>query len=122
MKPVLQLVLLLALLIFGWLMLASTQFYQSLNQQVRYQPNLPMTFAHTDHAKQQCLQCHHNFGDNTGSGLCLDCHVREMQTSLKLEEQFHGLCRGCHEEKLLAGEAHGPVRACADCHIADIER
>ena len=81
--------------------------------------NLPMTFAHAAHAKQQCVACHHNYQDNTGQGLCLDCHKTEAKISFKMRDQFHGLCMGCHLEKRAAGEPGGPLRSCKDCHTVD---
>ena len=35
---------------------------------------LPLTFAHADHRSVNCIDCHHNFADTTGQGLCLACH------------------------------------------------
>ncbi len=81
---------------------------------------LPMTFAHSDHAKQACIDCHHNYSDNTGSGPCLVCHQTEPEIAVNLEQQFHALCMGCHEEKQLAGEKYGPLRRCLDCHQEDV--
>ena len=81
--------------------------------------NLPMTFAHADHAKQQCIACHHNYQDGTGQGLCLDCHRTDQEIAFKMRDQFHALCMGCHIEKRAAGESGGPLRSCKDCHTAD---
>ncbi len=36
-----------------------------------------------------------------------------------LENQFHDLCRGCHEEKAALGEDGGPPRECMACHLGD---
>lgn len=80
---------------------------------------LAVNFAHADHIEQNCISCHHNFVDDSGSGTCFDCHMTDPEVSSIIEDQFHTLCRGCHEEKLLAGEAHGPTRRCISCHIAD---
>lgn len=33
-----------------------------------------------------------------------------------VEEQFHGLCMGCHTEKQHKNENLGPMRDCARCH------
>ena len=29
-------------------------------------PILPMTFAHADHPTENCIDCHHNYNDDTG--------------------------------------------------------
>lgn len=80
---------------------------------------LPMTFAHINHAGENCLDCHHNYNDTTGSGLCMSCHVTDQDIRPLLETQFHDLCLGCHEDKQLAGEDGGPTRVCVDCHLDD---
>lgn len=85
----------------------------------RARPLLPLTFAHADHLEVTCVACHHNFLDDTGQGLCFDCHKTDRSVSHLIETQFHDLCRGCHVEKQLAGEDGGPLRACLDCHVAD---
>ena len=80
---------------------------------------LPMTFAHADHSEQNCLLCHHNFKDDTGSGTCIICHQTDPSVNLLIKEQFHGLCMGCHTEKNSEGEPAGPLRVCDDCHTQD---
>jgi hypothetical protein len=80
---------------------------------------LAMTFAHADHAKQQCVACHHNYQDGTGQGLCLACHRSEPAIASKMRTQFHDLCMGCHTEKRSEGEESGPLRSCKGCHTAD---
>ncbi len=80
---------------------------------------LPMSFAHTDHAKENCIDCHHNYVDDTGGGLCMTCHVTDPKISPLLEKQFHGLCRGCHAEKAAQGIDGGPPRQCMACHTGD---
>ncbi len=80
---------------------------------------LPMNFAHLDHAPVNCVTCHHNYIDDTGGGLCMNCHVSDQRIWPLLEKQFHGLCRGCHEEKAALGETSGPPRRCVACHIGD---
>lgn len=82
-------------------------------------PILPMSFAHADHITENCILCHHNYVDDTGGGLCMNCHVTDASVWPLLEEQFHGLCRGCHEDKAALGEAGGPPRRCIDCHRGD---
>lgn len=80
---------------------------------------LPMNFAHEDHVPVNCVECHHNYVDDTGGGLCMNCHVTDPSVWPLLENQFHGLCRGCHEEKAALGEDGGPPRQCMACHLGD---
>ncbi len=82
-------------------------------------PILPMTFAHRDHVGQNCLVCHHNYADDTGDAACMFCHVDDERVADLLEPQFHELCMGCHLERQRAGDAHGPVRRCVDCHLEE---
>ena len=85
----------------------------------RNRPMLPVTFAHVDHTTVNCVLCHHNFIDHTGSGLCFDCHKNDPAVSAEIETQFHDLCRDCHVEQQAAGEEAGPTRQCDACHTAD---
>jgi predicted CXXCH cytochrome family protein len=80
---------------------------------------LPMSFAHLDHVPVNCVDCHHNYVDDSGGGLCMNCHVTDQAVWPLLENQFHDLCRGCHEEKAALGEAGGPPRECMACHLGD---
>ncbi len=82
-------------------------------------PILPMTFAHEDHVTENCVLCHHNYVDDTGGSPCMYCHVTDATVYPLLETQFHDLCRGCHEEKRIAGLAGGPTRVCVDCHLEE---
>ena len=82
-------------------------------------PLLPMTFSHLDHKGQNCIDCHHNYVDNTGSGLCMNCHVTDSNLQEVLRQQFHDLCMGCHVEKQRQGQDHGPTRRCMECHLAE---
>ena len=82
-------------------------------------PMLPLTFAHLDHRPVNCVACHHNFIDDTGQGLCFDCHKTDSEVNALIEDQFHTLCRGCHVEKQRLGEDGGPTRQCIDCHTTD---
>jgi len=82
-------------------------------------PMLPVTFAHNRHTGVGCATCHHNYVDDTGLGLCFDCHKTDTGVAAEIEFQFHELCWGCHVERQLEGEAHGPTRACNECHEAD---
>ena len=81
---------------------------------------LAMTFAHQDHSTQQCVSCHHNYQDNSGNGLCLECHLTNPALEFALREQFHDLCIGCHINEALDEEGiSGPVRSCTACHLRD---
>ena len=82
-------------------------------------PMLPVTFGHIDHRSVNCVACHHNYADDTGNGLCFDCHKTDPRVSARVETQFHDLCMGCHVDQQRAEEDGGPVRACAACHTAD---
>jgi len=113
-------ILLAAILLgYGALLFIASDFYQSTQHRDIITPDLPLKFAHIDHAEEKCAECHHNYQDNTGHGLCLDCHFRDPELSFLMEQQFHDLCRGCHEEKHLQGEDSGPLRICGDCHQED---
>jgi len=110
-------IVLLALVVLLLLMLkASTEDYR---EGMRYSHNLPMTFAHQDHAEQQCVECHHNYIDDTGQGLCMICHQTDPRVSHLMRDQFHDLCMGCHQENREKGEKAGPLRRCVACHVGD---
>jgi hypothetical protein len=98
----------------------SGDWYQSRQHTDATVNDLPLKFAHIDHKGEQCVSCHHNYQDDTGQGLCLDCHRRDKAIAHLIEAQFHGLCRGCHEKKQQEGEDGGPTRRCGDCHQPDI--
>jgi hypothetical protein len=83
------------------------------------EPILPMTFAHLDHVTESCIECHHNYVDDTGNDRCMYCHVRDAEIWPLLETQFHDLCQGCHTEKAALGEEGGPPRRCIACHLGD---
>lgn len=83
---------------------------------------LPMNFAHADHAKQKCVDCHHNFQDHIGAvGTCIHCHQTTEEVAPLIEEQFHDLCMGCHMKQHLNGEESGPLRSCQACHQQDLQ-
>ncbi len=94
--------------------------YQQRQAQRTGAPLLPLTFAHADHIKQNCVVCHHNFIDTTGQGLCLGCHKTDPEIALNIEAMFHGLCRDCHVDLARQHKDHGPVRACEQCHVEDM--
>ena len=79
---------------------------------------LPLDFPHGKHGAVNCLTCHHNYNDGTGSELCIQCH-RSNRTDLKegIEARFHGFCFQCHRHPDSAVfTKHGPVTGCAACH------
>ena len=82
-------------------------------------PLLPMTFGHADHHTVDCIACHHNFTDDSGAGVCIDCHKQTAELAPMIEEQFHQLCRDCHARLSMDGEPSGPLRACEGCHLPD---
>ena len=98
-------------LAYGWL-----EWQKQLRAE---RPLLPLTFAHIDHRIVNCVDCHHDFIDDTGKGLCFDCHKTDPSVNALIEEQFHTLCRDCHVERQHLGEDAGPTRQCVDCHTAD---
>ena len=116
MNRLLQLTLLLIAALISVMFWTSLQ---SISKESIQSTLLPMTFAHTDHAEQQCVACHHNYQDDTGQGLCIICHQTNEKVSSLIEEQFHGLCMGCHTEKRHKNEESGPMRHCASCHTED---
>ncbi|MDX1405464.1 MAG: cytochrome c3 family protein [Woeseiaceae bacterium] len=83
------------------------------------EPILPMSFAHEDHVSENCILCHHNYVDDTGGGPCMNCHTTNQDVWPLFEQQYHELCRGCHEEKAALGIDGGPPRQCIECHRGD---
>ena len=79
-------------------------------------PVLPVDFVHADHITVGCIDCHHNFNDETGTGDCYFCHKNDPAVASRMQSMFHEFCRGCHLEKAQAGEDGGPLRVCSDCH------
>ncbi len=85
---------------------------------VRRTATLPLDFPHGKHGAVNCLTCHHNYNDSTGSELCVQCH-RGARTDLKegIEARFHGFCFECHRHPDSAVfTKHGPVTGCTACH------
>ena len=119
---------LLALTIFSVLMITllmvGAQIYSQDASHANRVPHpagtmLAVYFAHADHTHETCISCHHNYVDDTGTGMCFDCHKTDQEVAPLIEEQFHDLCRTCHEQKQSEGEVHGPTRECSACHIPD---
>ena len=75
--------------------------------------NLP----HEKHTSVNCVVCHHNYVDHTGTGACIDCH-RSGRADLtrSSEATFHTFCRDCHSQLAVQASPHGPTRACRECH------
>jgi Class III cytochrome C family len=78
---------------------------------------LPLAFPHERHREVNCLACHHNWVDRTGTGSCISCH-RESSAALtrSAEATFHVFCRECHSGRAEERGKHGPIRSCAGCH------
>jgi Class III cytochrome C family len=78
---------------------------------------LLLSFPHDKHRAINCLQCHHNFTDETGTDSCISCH-RSGRVAIRVgaEARFHDFCLDCHRDppEHLAG--HGPVAGCNTCH------
>ncbi|HET9390624.1 MAG TPA: cytochrome c3 family protein [Steroidobacteraceae bacterium] len=79
--------------------------------------SLPVHFPHELHMSVNCVTCHHNFRDGTGTANCIDCH-RSSRADLphSSEATFHIFCRQCHHDLALEGRKHGPTRNCQMCH------
>ena len=77
---------------------------------------LPVDFVHADHTSVGCVDCHHNYVDDTGQGFCYACHKEHEDIAAETEQMFHDFCRGCHVEKAIDGEDGGPPRVCGQCH------
>ncbi|MGA8707229.1 MAG: cytochrome c3 family protein [Steroidobacteraceae bacterium] len=79
---------------------------------------LKVDFPHDKHRQVECVECHHNFADKTGSGSCYACH-RSGRADLHLgaEARFHGFCLGCHRNPRPSLTRHGPVTGCSTCHV-----
>lgn len=118
-----KMLLVLLSLTVAWLLVYGTPFASAHPEKDNYYGSpeaiLPMTFAHSDHTDTRCMDCHHNFVDDTGGEPCMHCHVSDASISELLEPQFHDFCRGCHEREVAAGQDSGPVRRCIACHLTD---
>jgi predicted CXXCH cytochrome family protein len=79
---------------------------------------LKVDFPHDKHREVNCVECHHNFIDRSGSGGCFSCH-RSARVDLRAgaEARFHEFCLGCHRDPPPGFEHHGPVTGCAICHL-----
>ena len=93
----------------------------------------PVTLPHQKHLSQGCPVCHHKWEDRSKSPQkCTDCGCHDligasgadMQKVASAYNAYHNResvhsCMGCHIQKNQEGEAHGPFRNCANCHIKD---
>lgn len=78
---------------------------------------IAVSFPHDSHVSVNCVVCHHNYVDHTGTTACIECH-RSTRTDLphSSESTFHTFCRACHTQLALDHEKHGPTRSCSGCH------
>jgi Class III cytochrome C family len=78
---------------------------------------LNLRFPHDRHRSVNCIQCHHNFVDRTGSDACIGCH-RSGRAAVRVgsEARFHDFCLGCHRDPPAYLTGHGPVTGCSACH------
>jgi len=90
---------------------------------MRRSERLPLEFPHDKHRQVNCVQCHHDFADRSGTGACVSCH-RSGRADLRIgaEARFHDFCLSCHREPpaYLSGHGHGPVTGCDTCHVPQV--
>jgi predicted CXXCH cytochrome family protein len=84
---------------------------------VRRSEPLVLGFPHDKHRSVNCIQCHHNFADRTGTDSCISCH-RSGRAAIRVgaEARFHDFCLGCHRDPPAYLTGHGPVTGCDTCH------
>ena len=84
---------------------------------VRRGEPLVLGFPHDKHRSVNCLYCHHNFADRSGTDSCISCH-RSGGAAIRVgaEARFHEFCLGCHRDPPAYLTGHGPVTGCATCH------
>jgi len=98
------------------IVLAGAAVRQYRDADIVAKPLLPVAFVHSDHGTVNCVECHHDYVDDSGLGTCYACHKTDPELALNMQQHFHDLCRGCHVEKRHEEEEGGPRRRCADCH------
>jgi len=78
---------------------------------------LVLGFPHDKHRAVNCIQCHHNFVDRSGTDSCISCH-RSGRAAIRVgaEARFHDFCLGCHRDPPAHLTGHGPVTGCGPCH------
>jgi len=74
---------------------------------------IEVNFPHDSHTSVNCVTCHHNYVDHSGTTACFECH---HNTAKSPESTFHTFCRNCHTQLALDGTKHGPTRSCSACH------
>jgi DMSO/TMAO reductase YedYZ heme-binding membrane subunit len=85
---------------------------------VRRTTALAIDFPHHKHRDVNCIECHHNFSDRTGSDTCISCHRSRRPTiQVGAEARFHDFCLGCHRDPPAKFEHHGPTTGCETCHV-----
>jgi predicted CXXCH cytochrome family protein len=78
---------------------------------------LLLDFPHDKHRAVNCVLCHHNFADQSGSESCVSCHrSRRAEIRVGVEARFHDFCLGCHRDPPAYLTGHGPVTGCKGCH------
>lgn len=93
-----------------------------INNSIGSPPQRPVVkFTHETHMETiECVACHHQYGDETGSEeeyseiKCGFCHTDK--SSLDSQTAFHRQCMGCHIKARKAKEATGP-EMCGGCHV-----
>jgi len=105
-----SLVALLALLRSGMVLALREPFLR------RSEP-LVLGFPHDKHRPVNCIQCHHDFADRSGTDSCISCH-RSGRAAIQVgaEARFHDFCLGCHRDPPAYLSGHGPVTGCGTCH------
>ena len=94
---------------------------------VGYMPKQPVEYSHKLHVGElglDCRYCHVSVERSAVSNVpstktCMNCHTTNQDVWPLFEEQYHDLCRTCHEEKAALGLDGGPPRQCIDCHLGD---
>ena len=78
---------------------------------------LVLGFPHDKHRSVNCIQCHHNFADRSGTDSCVSCH-RSGRHAIRVgaEARFHDFCLGCHRDPPSYLTGHGPPAGCEPCH------
>jgi predicted CXXCH cytochrome family protein len=84
---------------------------------LRRSESLVLGFPHDKHRAVNCIQCHHNFADRSGTDSCISCH-RSGRSAIRVgaEARFHEFCLGCHRDPPAYLSGHGPVTGCNTCH------
>jgi hypothetical protein len=83
---------------------------------------IAVSFPHDRHTSVNCVTCHHNYVDHTGTTACIECHRNANTVAPRAdlahssESTFHTFCRDCHTQLALDSEKHGPTRSCSACH------